>query len=72
MVREKMSRLALSVPNQCVPSGAVDAGPLVWIASLDLEFVGFAVVGLFALTWAVAVAVWRFGHIEERWMPENG
>jgi high-affinity nickel-transport protein len=44
-------------------------GPLVWIASLDLELVGFAVVGLFAVTWAIAVAVWRFGRIEERWMP---
>jgi high-affinity nickel-transport protein len=29
--------------------------------------VGFAVVGLFAVTWAIAVAVWRFGRIEERW-----
>ncbi|WP_344689812.1 HoxN/HupN/NixA family nickel/cobalt transporter [Blastococcus jejuensis] len=46
------------------------AGPLVWIASLDLELVGFAVVGLFAVTWAVAVAVWRFGRIEERWAPD--
>jgi high-affinity nickel-transport protein len=46
---------------------SVDAGPLVWIASLDLEFVGFAIVGLFVVTWAVAVAVWRFGRIEERW-----
>lgn len=47
------------------------AGPLVWIASLDLGYVGFAVVGLFAVTWAVAVAVWRLGRIEERWAPEH-
>jgi nickel/cobalt transporter (NiCoT) family protein len=46
------------------------AGPLVWIASLDLEFVGFAVVGLFAVTWAIALAVWRLGRIEERWAPD--
>jgi high-affinity nickel-transport protein len=49
----------------------LQAGPLVWIASLDLEFVGFAVVALFAVTWAIALAVWRFGRIEERWMPEK-
>ena len=42
-------------------------GPLVWLASLDLEFVGFAIVGLFVLTWGLAVAVWRFGRIEEKW-----
>jgi high-affinity nickel-transport protein len=48
----------------------LDGGPLAWIASLDLEFVGFAIVGLFALTWALAVAVWRFGRIEQRWPPQ--
>jgi high-affinity nickel-transport protein len=41
--------------------------PLVWLASLDLEFVGFAVVGLFLGAWGIAVAVWRFGRIEQRW-----
>jgi high-affinity nickel-transport protein len=45
----------------------LEAPPLVWLASLDLEFVGFAIVGLFLLTWAVAVAIWRFGHIEQKW-----
>jgi high-affinity nickel-transport protein len=49
----------------------LQAGPLVWIASLDLEFVGFAVVGLFAVTWAIALAVWRLGRIEERWVAEK-
>jgi high-affinity nickel-transport protein len=45
----------------------IDSGPLTWLASLELEFVGFAIVGLFAVTWALAVAVWRFGRIEEKW-----
>ena len=49
----------------------LSARPLVWIASLDLEFVGFAVVGLFVLTWGIALAVWRFGRIEERWAAEK-
>ena len=34
--------------------------------SVDLNVVGYAVVGLFVVTWAVAVAVWRLGRIEER------
>jgi len=50
----------------------IDTGPLAWIASLDLGFVGFAIVGLFVLTWALALAVWRFGRIEQRWAPERG
>ncbi len=45
----------------------IDAGPLPWVASLDLGYVGFAIVGLFAVAWGIAVAVWRFGRIEERW-----
>jgi len=27
-------------------------------------------VALFAATWAVALAVWRFGHLEERWSAD--
>jgi high-affinity nickel-transport protein len=45
----------------------LESGPLLWVASLDLGYVGFAIVGLFVLTWAVALAVWRYGRIEERW-----
>ena len=45
----------------------VESGPLAWIAALDLGYVGFGIVGLFALTWVVALSVWRFGRIEQRW-----
>lgn len=44
-------------------------GPLVWIGGLDLGAMGFIIVGLFVLTWAIAVAVWRFGEVERRWQP---
>jgi len=36
-------------------------------SSLDLNLVGYAIVGLFVVTWACSLAVWRFGRIEERW-----
>jgi high-affinity nickel-transport protein len=41
----------------------------VWgsVSHLDLNLVGYAIVGLFVVTWAVAVAIWRFGRVEERW-----
>ncbi|MBY8884563.1 HoxN/HupN/NixA family nickel/cobalt transporter [Streptomyces sp. PTM05] len=38
-----------------------------WIASVDLNTIGFWIVGLFVATWAVALAVWKFGRIEEKW-----
>ena len=34
--------------------------------SVDLNLVGYAVVALFVMTWAVALAVWRLARIEER------
>jgi high-affinity nickel-transport protein len=37
------------------------------VSGIDLNLVGYLVVGLFALTWALALAVWRYGRIEERW-----
>jgi high-affinity nickel-transport protein len=45
----------------------IESGPLAWVASLDLGYVGFATVGLFALAWGLALAVWRFGQIEQKW-----
>jgi len=45
----------------------VDSGPLAAIGSLDLEFVGFMIVGLFVAAWLIALAVWRFGRVEQRW-----
>jgi high-affinity nickel-transport protein len=43
----------------------------VWdlVARVNLNALGYVVVGLFVLTWTGALAVWRFGHIEERWSP---
>ena len=45
----------------------IDSGPLAAVAALDLGDVGFLMVGLFAAAWVVAIAVWKFGRIEERW-----
>ena len=41
--------------------------PWDFVAGIDLNYVGYAIVGLFALTWAVAVAIWRLGRVEEKW-----
>ncbi|PAZ10069.1 HoxN/HupN/NixA family nickel/cobalt transporter [Streptomyces sp. SA15] len=38
-----------------------------WISGLDLNLLGFVIVGLFFATWIVALLVWKFGRIEEKW-----
>jgi nickel/cobalt transporter (NiCoT) family protein len=45
----------------------LDGGFLGWVSGFDLGNVGYVVVGLFALTWVIALAIWRLGRIEERW-----
>ena len=44
----------------------------VWdfVSNVDLNLVGYFIVGLFVVTWLVALAIWRFGRIEERWMAK--
>jgi nickel/cobalt transporter (NiCoT) family protein len=38
-----------------------------WVSALNLNNVGFAVVGLFIVTWACAIAYWRLTGAERRW-----
>jgi nickel/cobalt transporter (NiCoT) family protein len=42
-----------------------------WLGGLNLNAVGFVVVGMFVLTWAVALLVWRFGRFEEKWASSD-
>ena len=35
--------------------------------SLDLNSVGYYIVAGFVIVWALAIAIWRFGNVEERW-----
>jgi high-affinity nickel-transport protein len=37
------------------------------VAGFNINAAGFVIVGLFLFTWAVALAVWRLGRVEERW-----
>ena len=43
-----------------------------WFENIDINLLGFMIVGMFVLTWAGALAIWHFGHIEERWSGHLG
>ena len=45
----------------------ITSGPLAAIANVSLDFVGYSIVALFIVTWLVAIMVWKYGRIEERW-----
>lgn len=45
----------------------IHSGPVAWLAGLDMQYLGYGIVVLFVAAWAVSIAVWRYGRIEERW-----
>ena len=38
-----------------------------YAASFNLNSAGYIIVALFAVVWIAALAIWRYGNIEERW-----
>jgi high-affinity nickel-transport protein len=45
----------------------LSGGIWTFVTGLDLNTLGYAVAALFVVTWIAALAVWRYGRIEERW-----
>jgi high-affinity nickel-transport protein len=45
----------------------IRSGPLAEIASINLDYAGYIIVGLFVVSWLIAIAVWKLGRIEQRW-----
>jgi nickel/cobalt transporter (NiCoT) family protein len=48
----------------------IQTGPVRSIANLDLNDVGYAIVALFVLTWAVALVAWKVMRIEDKWSTQ--
>ncbi|HWE54678.1 MAG TPA: HoxN/HupN/NixA family nickel/cobalt transporter [Acidimicrobiales bacterium] len=40
------------------------------MAGFDTNVAGFCIAGLFVIVWAVALAYWRWGDVENRWMDQ--
>jgi high-affinity nickel-transport protein len=38
-----------------------------FMENFNINTAGFVIVGMFLVTWVVALAIWRFGHVEEKW-----
>jgi nickel/cobalt transporter (NiCoT) family protein len=43
-----------------------------WFETIDINMLGFIIVGMFVATWALALSFWRFGRVEERWSAHLG
>jgi nickel/cobalt transporter (NiCoT) family protein len=43
-----------------------------WFENININMLGFVIVAMFIATWAIALSVWRYGRIEERWSAHLG
>jgi high-affinity nickel-transport protein len=41
-----------------------------WWENINMNTLGFIIVGMFLATWAIALAVWHLGGIEQRWSSQ--
>jgi high-affinity nickel-transport protein len=57
----------IEIDSIVVDKVGITSGPLHAIGTLDLNHVGYIIVALFVLTWAVALTWWKLGRVEERW-----
>jgi high-affinity nickel-transport protein len=46
---------------------SLDGAFWAWLNDLDFGKLGYGIVGLFVLTWAVSYGIWKVRRIEERW-----
>jgi nickel/cobalt transporter (NiCoT) family protein len=42
-----------------------------WVANFNINTAGFVIVGVFVVTWIVALLIWRVGKIEQKWDTAN-
>jgi len=45
----------------------LNSGFWAFLNGLDFSTIGYGIVGLFVLTWAISVVLWKMRRIEERW-----
>jgi high-affinity nickel-transport protein len=48
----------------------ITSGPIAAVADIPLDYAGYGIVALFFLAWLIALGIWRYGRIEERWSAD--
>src|SRR4051812_16601084 len=48
-------------------AGLDDVEPFAYISGIDLNRIGYFIVGVFLVTWLGSVAIWKYGRIEQRY-----
>jgi nickel/cobalt transporter (NiCoT) family protein len=48
----------------------ITTGPIAAIADINLDYAGYAIVALFFGAWILALLVWHYGRIEQKWSAD--
>ncbi|HEX4060629.1 MAG TPA: HoxN/HupN/NixA family nickel/cobalt transporter [Streptosporangiaceae bacterium] len=58
---------AVEVLGLLAQEGHLSGPGWTWLANFNINTAGFVIVGVFVLTWVVALLIWHFGQIEKKW-----
>lgn len=53
-----------------ITMGGLRGSVLDFVAGIDFGILGYVIVALFLLAWGLSVALWKFGHLEERYAAQ--
>jgi high-affinity nickel-transport protein len=62
---------AVEVLGLLAQDGNLSGTGWAWLESFNINTAGFVIVGVFVLTWIVALSIWRFAKIEQKWDAAN-
>jgi high-affinity nickel-transport protein len=48
-------------------AGFADVQPFAYISNIDLNKIGYFIVGIFLVTWLASVLIWKLGKLEQRY-----
>jgi high-affinity nickel-transport protein len=60
---------AVEVLGLLAQDGHLSGPGWAWLENFNINTAGFVIVGVFVLTWVVALSIWHFGRLEQRWDP---
>jgi len=62
---------AVEVLGLLAQHGNLSGSGWAWLENFNINTAGFVIVGVFVLTWIVALSIWRFAKLEQKWDTAN-
>jgi high-affinity nickel-transport protein len=62
---------AVEVLGLLAQHGNLSGSGWAWLENFNINTAGFVIVGVFVLTWIVALSIWRLAKLEQKWDTAN-